>query len=52
MDNEKKIELKDIETNGSFSSGVEPSNAEGHIGVWTAATSPQKKTYTWYENKC
>ena len=46
----KKIELQDIETNGSFSSGVEPSNAEGHIGVWTAATSPQKKTYTWYEN--
>ena len=44
----KKIELQDIVTNGSFSSGVQPSNTI--IGVWRDATTPAKKNYTWYEN--
>lgn len=45
----KKIELQDIVTNGSFSSGVQPSNTI--IGVWSDATTPEKKNYTWYNNE-
>ena len=44
----KKIELQDIVTNGSFTSGVEPSSS--HIGIWTPAASPADKDYTWYNN--
>ena len=44
----KKIELQDIVTNGSFTSGVQPSNTT--TGVWSEASSPAKKNYTWYEN--
>ncbi len=44
----KKIELQNIVTNGSFTSGVQPSNTT--IGVWREATTPQTKNYTWYEN--
>lgn len=47
----KKIDIQNVVTNGNFSSGVEPSNAEGHIGVWTEADSPITKTYTWYNNE-
>ena len=45
----KKIELQDIVTNGSFTSGVQPSNTT--IGVWRDATTPQTKNYTWYNNE-
>ena len=44
----KKIALQNIVTNGSFTSGVQPSNT--NIGLWTAATTPIAKNYTWYEN--
>ena len=44
----KKIELQDIVTNGSFSSGIEPSSS--NIGVWTPAASPADEDYTWYNN--
>lgn len=44
----KKIELQDIVTNGSFTSGVQPSNTI--TGLWSEASTPVKKTYTWYEN--
>ena len=44
----KKIELQDIVTNGSFSSGIEPSSS--NIGIWTPATSPADKDYIWYNN--
>lgn len=46
----KKIELQDIVTNGTFSSGVKPSNEAGAIGVWTPASTPADNDYTWYEN--
>ncbi|MGM9792431.1 MAG: hypothetical protein ACI3Y4_08545 [Candidatus Cryptobacteroides sp.] len=46
----KKIELKDIVTNGSFSSGVQPGSGAGEIGIWSEATTPAKNNYTWYEN--
>ena len=45
----KKIVLQDIVTNGSFSSGAQPSNSS--LGEWSDATNPVKKNYTWYENK-
>lgn len=44
----KKIELQDIVTNGSFTSGIEPSNTT--TGLWSEASTPEKKNYTWYEN--
>lgn len=44
----KKIELQNIVTNGSFTSGVQPSNTI--IGLWSEATTPQKTNYIWYEN--
>ena len=44
----KKIELLNIVTNGSFSSGVKPSDTS--IGKWGDATSPATNSYTWYEN--
>ena len=47
----KKIVLKDIVTNGSFSSGVEPGSGAGEIGIWSDATTPAKKDYTWYNNE-
>lgn len=46
----KKIELQDIVTNGTFSSGVKPSNEAGAIGDWTPASTPADNDYTWYEN--
>lgn len=46
----KKIELQDIVTNGTFSSGVKPSNEAGAMGVWTPASTPADNDYTWYEN--
>lgn len=44
----KKIELQDIVTNGSFTSGVQPSNTT--TGLWSEASTPAKKNYIWYEN--
>lgn len=44
----KKIELQDIVTNGSFTSGVQPSNTT--TGLWREASTPEKKNYIWYEN--
>lgn len=44
----KKIALQNIVTNGSFTSGVQPSNT--NLGVWTAAETTETNTYTWYEN--
>ena len=44
----KKIELQDIVTNGSFTSGVQPSNTT--TGLWSEASTPEKKNYIWYEN--
>ena len=46
----KKIELQDIVTNGSFSSGVKPSNEDDAIGIWTDVSPLATKDYTWYEN--
>lgn len=46
----KKIELQDIVTNGSFSSGVKPSSEAGAIGIWTNAKNSVTKPYTWYNN--
>lgn len=46
----KKIKLQDIVTNGSFSSGVKPSNEAGAIGIWTNAENSVTKPYTWYNN--
>ena len=44
----KKIVLQDIVTNGSFSSGTQPSNSS--LGEWSDATNPVNKNYIWYEN--
>lgn len=46
----KKIEIKNIVTNGSFTSGVKPSNEDNERGVWTAAETTETNSYTWYEN--
>lgn len=46
----KKIEIQDIVTNGTFSSGVKPSNEADAIGIWTNVYPLAKKNYTWYEN--
>ena len=46
----KKIEIQDIVTNGTFSSGVKPSNEADAIGIWTNVDPLAKKNYTWYEN--
>ena len=46
----KKIEIQDIVTNGTFSSGVKPSNEVGAIGIWTNAENSVTKPYTWYNN--
>lgn len=45
----KKIALQNIVTNGSFTSGVQPSSTI--TGLWSEASTPAKKNYTWYENK-
>lgn len=44
----KKIALQNIVTNGSFTSGVQPSSTI--TGLWSEASTPAKKNYTWYEN--
>ena len=44
----KKIALQNIVTNGSFTSGVQPSSTI--TGLWREASTPAKKNYTWYEN--
>lgn len=44
----KKIALQNIVTNGSFTSGVQPSKT--NLGVWTAAETTETNSYTWYEN--
>lgn len=46
----QKIEIQNIVTNGTFSSGVKPSNEAGAIGIWTNAENSVTKPYTWYEN--
>lgn len=46
----KKIEIQNIVTNGTFSSGVKPSNEAGAIGIWTNAENSVTKPYTWYNN--
>ena len=46
----QKIEIQDIVTNGTFSSGVKPSNEADAIGIWTNVDPLAKKNYTWYEN--
>ena len=45
----KKIELQKIVTNGSFTSGVQPSNI--NTGVWSEASTPETKNYIWYNNE-
>lgn len=45
----KKIALQNIVTNGSFTSGVQPSSTI--TGLWSEASTPAKKNYTWYENE-
>ena len=45
----KKIELQKIVTNGSFTSGVQPSNTT--TGVWSEASTPETKNYIWYNNE-
>lgn len=47
----KKIEIQNIVTNGTFSSGVKPSNEAGAIGIWTNVDPLATKSYDWYENK-
>ena len=44
----KKIVLQDIVTNGSFTSGVQPSSTT--TGMWSEASTPAKKNYIWYKN--
>ena len=44
----KKIKLQKIVTNGSFSSGAQPSSSS--IGKWTPLTSDEGTDYIWYEN--
>lgn len=46
----RKIEIQNIVTNGTFSSGVKPSNEAGAIGIWTNAENSVTKPYTWYNN--
>ena len=46
----QKIEIQNIVTNGTFSSGVKPSNEAGAIGIWTNAENSVTKPYTWYNN--
>ena len=46
----QKIEIQNIVTNGTFSSGVKPSNEDGAIGIWTNAENSVTKPYTWYNN--
>ena len=45
----KKIEIKNIVTNGSFTSGVQPSYTT--TGVWREASTPETNDYTWYNNE-
>ena len=48
----KKIEIKGVTSNGTFNSGIKPGDGttETTLGVWQAATTPQTKNYTWYDN--
>lgn len=46
----KKIEIQNIVTNGSFSSGIQPSNDANARGIWRDVTNTEQKSYTWYEN--
>ena len=47
----KKIEIQNIVTNGSFSSGIQPSSDVDARGVWGNASTTKQKSYTWYENE-
>ena len=46
----KKIEIQNIVTNGTFSSGVKPSNEAGAIGIWTNVDPLATNSYDWYVN--
>ena len=47
----KKIEIQNIVTNGSFSSGIQPSNDALARGIWRDVTNTEQKSYTWYDNE-
>lgn len=46
----QKIEIQNIVTNGSFSSGVKPSNEALAIGIWTNVDPLATNSYDWYVN--
>lgn len=46
----QKIEIQNIVTNGTFSSGVKPSNEAGAIGIWTNVDPLATNSYDWYVN--
>ena len=46
----QKIEIQNIVTNGTFSSGVKPSNEVGAIGIWTNVDPLATNSYDWYVN--
>lgn len=46
----QKIEIQNIVTNGTFSSGVKPSNELGAIGIWTNVDPLATNSYDWYVN--